>query len=199
MVTWRDRIKGLIKERELSMKSLSLKAGLSESAVRDAVTRGRDPSIDNFVKIAEALGVSPVWLLQGDERFRLKVPTIGVATIHETWQAKPLKAASAQFDIDVAGSDVIAIRIEGDAMSPVYRDGDELLCERRTGAFVDNLVGTDCVVETEDGRRFIKVIARGSKPGCFNLRSFNPMIKDVENVRIAWAAPIVMIKRGVGR
>jgi len=94
------------------MKSLSLKAGLSESAVRDAITRGRSPSVDNFVRLAEALGVSPVWLLQGDERFRLRVPLVGVASGHETWTAKG-GDKSADFDLDLASADVICIRIEG--------------------------------------------------------------------------------------
>jgi len=56
------------------MKQLSLKAGLSESAVRDVLSRGREPGVDNFLKMAEAAGVSPSWLLQGDEGSRLNEP-----------------------------------------------------------------------------------------------------------------------------
>lgn len=177
------------------MKSLSLRAGLTESAIRDAIGRGRSPSIDNFVKMAEALGVSPVWLLQGDERFRLKIPTIGVAGDGETWIAPSGRQASSALDIDIAGSDLICVRVVGNGLSPTYRNGDELLCQRKTGAHADNLIGLDCVIETKDGRRYIKVIGKGKGPNLYDLRSLNPVLKDVENVVIAWAAPIVMVKR----
>jgi len=177
------------------MKALSLRAGLTESGIRDAIGRGRSPSIDNFVKIAEALGVSPVYLLQGDERFRLKVPIIGTASSHDMWVPSKVGKAATNFDLDVAGGDMISIRIEGDGMSPVYRDGDELVCQRRSGGNVDNLVGLDCVVETTDGRRYVKIIAKGTGMNVYNLRSFNPVVRDVENVAIAWAAPILVVKR----
>lgn len=177
------------------MKSLSLKAGLSESAVRDMLTRGRSPSVENFVSIAETLGVSPNWLLQGDERFRLSIPSIGASASGETWVAKPSKTGNAQFDLDVANADMISLRIEDDSMSPIYRAGDELFCRRIAGTYFDNLVGADCVVETIDGKRFIKILAKGNKPSHYTLRSFNPTVKDIENVRLTWAAPIIMIKR----
>lgn len=195
--TWQQRLKDVLRENRLSMKALSLKAGLSESAVRDAVNRGREPSVENFIKMAEAAGVSPGYLLQGDERFRLHIPLIGFTTKGEDWA--PLeqnKKPAATTEFALKEHDIVAIEVRGDGMSPVYRDGDQLFCQRRTGSYVDNLVGLDCVLRTTAGDHHIKILAKGTRPGTFNLRSYNPVFKDIENVPIEWAAPIIWIKRG---
>lgn len=176
------------------MKAVSLRAGLSESGLRDVLSRGVSPSIDTFVRISETLGVSPIWLLQGDEQFRLNVPVAGVIRDADVWH--PAGGELSRFDLDAATQELICIRVEGDGMSPVYRRGDEIFCSRHSGTYIDNFIGLDCVVQTADGQRLIRILARGSKPGLFNLRSFNPLVKDVENVAIAWAAPVQMIKRG---
>lgn len=181
------------------MKRLSLKAGLSESAVRDAVNRGRAPSVDTFVKLATAAGVSPSVLLQGDERFHLKIPLVGVATGAEAWtpfEETPDRRARDTVDFELGDTDILAIEIRGNAMSPVYRDRDQLFCHRRTGSYVDNLVGLDCVLRTADGDNLVKILAKGSKPGLFNLKSYNPLARELENIALEWAAPIVWIRRG---
>lgn len=80
-------------------------------------------------------------------------------------------------------------------MAPVYREGDLLIGAKRTGKSADNLLGLDCIVVTEDGERYVKFLARGTARGAFNLRSYNPAHKDIENVRLSWAAPILWVKR----
>lgn len=176
------------------MKALSLRAGLSESAVRDILNRGHSPNIDTLVALADALGVSPVWLLEGSEKPRLKIPAVGIASSDEVWAPADAKS-SAIFDVVGPGQDLVSVRVEGNGLSPTYRHGDELLCRRHSGGFIDNLIGLDCLLMTADGERYIKILARGSSPGLFNLRSFNPLVRDIENVAVAWAAPVLMVKR----
>jgi len=58
-------------------------------------------------------------------------------------------------------------------------------------------VGQDCVVRMRAGDGYIKHLLDGARPGTFTLRSVsNPIAKDIKNVPIDWAAPIVWIKRG---
>lgn len=200
MDPWRKRLKELIEERpDLSMKRLSLDAGLSESAVRDIVNRGSTPTVDTFCAIAKAAGVSPAWLLQGDERFHAKIPLLGIASGGEGWTPLEGPAARRAHDVvefDMSNVDTFAIEVRGDSMSPVYRNHDQLFCRRHVGAGVDNLIGSDCVVRTAGGDNYIKILARGSRLGVYNLRSYNPVFQDVENVQLEWAAPIVWIRRG---
>jgi len=179
------------------MKSLSRAAGLSESAVRDVLNRGSDPTVDTFLAIAAAAGVSPGWLLHGDERFRIAVPLVGHASGGEGWTPFPEPATARDtVQFELGDHDVIAIEVRGDSMAPVYRNRDRLFCQRRRAAFADNLIGQDCVLRTADGECYIKILQKGSHRGRFNLRSYNPVFKDVENVVLDWAAPISWIRRG---
>lgn len=183
-----------MEEAGFSMKRLSLKAGRGESFVRDLVNRDRTPSIENLKAIADALGVSPNWLLSGDDQLRLKVPVVGFASAGEGWTPfDDAQLGAVEFELDAP--EYIAIEVRGDSMSPVFRDGDTLFCRRRLGAHVDNYIGLECVLRTSNAEHFVKILTRGGKPGTFNLRSYNPHFRDIEDVTLEWAAPIVWIKR----
>lgn len=67
MEDWRDRLRAKLKENELSMRALSLKAGQSPDYIKIMLQKRSEPSFSNFLKIAEALGVSAIWLWQGIE------------------------------------------------------------------------------------------------------------------------------------
>lgn len=191
---WRKRLKGLIDETPgLNMKALSRKAGLSDSYVHDVMVRGFKPTIENFVAIADAAGVSAAWLLQGDQESTIKIPLVGVGT-GEKWAAVQGKAPTIEFDLK--GFDLIQLEVRGNELAPIYRDQDILIGQRHAGRFLQNLVGTDCIICTTKGVGYVKILRKGSRPGVFNLRSFNSAAEDLENVAIEWAAPITWIKRG---
>lgn len=190
---WRKRLQQVIDESEgLSMKALSLRAGLGPGAVHDVLKRGMTPSVENFIAIAEAAGVEPGWLLRGDDRFAIQIPLIGKVS-GEKW-VQDAKADSIGFDLDDPAP--IGFEVQDASMAPVYRRGDMLVCHRRAGKYVENLIGTDCVVKTVTGEGYVKILQRGSRIGRYNLRSYNPLFNDIEDVVLEWAAPIAWIKRG---
>jgi hypothetical protein len=77
-------------------------------------------------------------------------------------------------------------------MWPRYDPGDVILCWRE-GADVESLLGFEAAVRTDDGRRYLKRILRGSERGSYDLESHNsPLIRDV---RIVWAASIAAVVR----
>ena len=55
--TWKSRLEILMREKGFNMKSLSLKAGLGETYVRDILKRGREPGVEKMRALAEVLGV----------------------------------------------------------------------------------------------------------------------------------------------
>lgn len=192
---WRARLKKLIDDTPgLTMKGLPLKAGLNASTVQAIISKGASPSIDNFIAICRAAGVRPSSLLDGDDE-ALSVPVVGHLSAGETWV--PL-ATEESVDFELAGHDTIGVEVRDDAMSPVYRPGDVLICRRQYGPHVDNLIGQDCVVRTAKGEHFIKILKRGTRPGRWTLKSYDPRADDIENVAISWVAPVVWIKRGQG-
>lgn len=194
-VTWRDRLRLIIDgPPKLDMKAISLKAGLGATFVRDILEKGRTPSIDNFIAMCGAIGASPLTLLYGDDAPRLTVPIVGVISANENWTQVP-EARLDPIEVALSGEDLIGIEVRGDSMSPVYRDGDRLLCQRQYGRFIDNLVGLDCAVLTSDGKGYVKILKRGTRPGRYNLKSYNPHVDDIENQLIEWAAPIKWIRR----
>lgn len=60
---WMTRIREQMAQKGYSMRSLSEAAGLNQTYIRDILERQRTPTIDKFTRVAEALGVSPSYLL----------------------------------------------------------------------------------------------------------------------------------------
>ena len=193
--TWRQRLQKIIDETPgLTMKGIALKAGLSASTLHNILKRGATPSVDHFLEICRVVGVGPAELLTGISEPRLQIPIVGIVDADERWS--PVDPGGRGVGFDVGSHDTIGIEVRGDAMAPVYRDGDFLVCYRQFGPHADNCIGLDCVVRTAAGDHFVKILKRGTRPNRFNLKSYNPVADDIEDVAIAWAAPVAWIKRG---
>jgi transcriptional regulator with XRE-family HTH domain len=198
---WRKRLVDTIEAIKASggpdMKGLSKKAKLSAGYVSAVLKQGRTPSVDNFLKIAQACGVEPGWLLFGDGHFRVEFPVIGRAQEEEAWQ--PIDGdhvGKVAFAPGFAAVDMVVIEVLGDGHAPAYRDGDMLFCARQAGRGLHTIVGRDCVVRTRGGEYLIKQALERQRPGTFTLRSVsNPTARDLRNVALEWAAPIVWIRR----
>ncbi|WP_370677072.1 S24 family peptidase [Pleomorphomonas sp. PLEO] len=55
--TWKSRLELLMRQKGFNMKSLSLKAELGETYVRDILKRSRDPGVEKMRALADVLGV----------------------------------------------------------------------------------------------------------------------------------------------
>jgi hypothetical protein len=67
------------------------------------------------------------------------------------------------------------------------------LCSRRRGVEIQQCIGKDCVVKTDQGEGYVKKLTNGAASGSFTLVSYNA--PPIENVRLLWAAPIIWVKR----
>lgn len=83
--------------------------------------------------------------------------------------------------------DMIAFRVHGDSMLPVYKDGHLIIVYRDQKKPLESFYGEEAAVRTADGRRFIKTIIRGPD-GTVNLLSWNA--KAIEGVRLEWIGEI---------
>ena len=88
------------------------------------------------------------------------------------------------------GRGIVGVEVEGDSMLPVYRDGDVLFYTREALGVPTEAAGTICVCEDEDGDAWVKYIKRGSDPAEFHLISLNPLVDNMFDVRLKWAAPV---------
>lgn len=89
--------------------------------------------------------------------------------------------------------ELIALRIRGDSMLPVYRDGDAILVWREQRRPTDSFVGEEAAVKTSAGRRFLKEIQQGARRASFDLHSHNAKL--IKGVNIEWVGEIYIIVR----
>jgi hypothetical protein len=195
-----DAVGGIKASGGPDMTALSKKAKLSGGYIHAILKQGRTPSVDNFLKIAKACGAEPGWLLLGNDRSRIQFPVIGRTQQVGVWQ--PInrdKIEKVAFEPGAVLVDPVVIEVFGDSNAPTYRDRDLLFCSRHTGPDLHKIIlGRDCVMRTRTGECLIKRALKGQEAGTFTLRSVsNPITKDLKNVSLEWAAPIVWIRRGL--
>jgi transcriptional regulator with XRE-family HTH domain len=193
---WRAQVRKLVGPgKRLDYKTVSERMGMSAGWLSDTLNDKSNPKVSVFIKLAEALGVPPAYLLGDENAAGLTLPIFGVVSGGEGWtpadQSGPIDYAT----FAIHGEDIIVLDVRGDSMSPVYRNGDQLFCQQRFGAGIHNLMGQDCVIETTDGERFVKILEKGSQRNLYRLKSYNPYFKDIEDVGLKWAAPVIWIRR----
>lgn len=192
---FKARLKYVIDERRLNKKGLSLAAGLGETGVRDIFKLKKAPRIDTVMRLAEQLGMSIGELVEGDRPPQRRIPIIGCASAGEGWSYFEGDGPIDELVLTIDAGDAIAIDVKGSSMEPVYRNGDVLIGTKRSGQDSRHLIGTDCIIETMLGKRYIKFVAKGSMRGRYNLKSYNPAHDDIRDVQINWAAPISLVVR----
>lgn len=89
---------------------------------------------------------------------------------------------------------IVAVEVEGDSMEPIYSAGDLLFYSRTShdGAPLDEVVGYRCVVEDENGMGWVKQVKLGTQKGLFNLIALNPEASNMHDVRLKWAARVLL-------
>lgn len=199
MSDWAIRLERKRKERGWSKAELARRADVDRLLLyRYLAGEVDNPRGDNLKKLARAVGVEEIWLRHGAGAESLEIPVVGYTAAGESWMLFDGEAPDPHetVSLSVSGADPIAIEVRGSSNSPVYRDGDRLICSRLSGIDLDRVIGKDCVICTDTGERLLKQVHRGNTPHTFRLRSYNPDYGDRDNVRLAWAAPVVWIRRG---
>ncbi|MBA3446139.1 MAG: helix-turn-helix transcriptional regulator [Pseudaminobacter sp.] len=202
-------IDALAMRYSLSASGLAKRAGLDSTAFNKSKRlssdgRPRWPSTESLAKIIEATNSSLDEFLElvdgkSDKRDRplpvqsSSVPLLGFAQAGAGGFFDDAGFPVGQgFDLIElparAGENSYALKVQGDSMLPLYRDGDVLIVE--PGARINK--GDRVVVKTGAGEVMAKVLARQSPDG-IELRSINPDHPDriIAKGEIEWLARIV--------
>ncbi|MBX9587878.1 MAG: hypothetical protein K2X43_01145 [Hyphomonadaceae bacterium] len=180
-------------EQNLNPTTLSRKAKLGQTAVRDLLEKQGQPRLKTMRALAMALGVTVSELADGDGTLHQKVLVIGQTSDRDSWTPKAEKVEEIELRLDAG--EPVAVRVRGNQYSPIYKDGDLLIGSKRTPSEAQHLIGSDCIILTDDGHHLLRYLARGSGRGRFTLRPHDPSEEELRDVKLSWVAPIQIIRR----
>lgn len=188
------RLKKLSEDSERGIKGWSLRAGLNETAVRDAIETG-NPTYRTIVALARERGMNPAELAFGTSMPKTEIKVMGIVSAGDGWTNPDSADNGDVIEFAMDDGSMFAIEIRGDSMFPVYRDGDYLICRRKSAYDIRNCIGLDCAIRTKSGDGYIKRLLQGSRAGRFDLQSYNISYDYLRDVDVEWAAPVQWVKR----
>lgn len=150
-------------------------------------------------RYAKFFQVRPEWLLWGDgvpSEGEFDVPVLGY--VGAGAEITPVDDHAMGAGLDAVErppglrAGAVAAAVRGQSQYPAYRDGDVIVWDEDPSR-PEDVLGEECVVKLSDGRMFVKVLARGSRPGFFTLLSYNA--EPILDQEVEWAAPIRWIAR----
>ena len=153
---------------------------------------------DVAASYARAFRVSLPWLLtgEGDPNSNRVVPVMGLVGAGgeiETSGEQPPPDGLYQIELPIPiPDDAIAFEVRGDSMWPRYDAGDVVVCWKFSEA-PEDMIGHEAVVLTDDGRRFLKRLLRGSAQNVYDLESHNA--PPMRGIRVRWAAKVNTVVR----
>jgi len=175
-------IDSLARREGLSASALARRAGLDATALNPSKRFGpgqrpRWPSTESLTRILEATGLSLAGFaaLAGDApRPRTSLPLLGLAQAGENGffddAGLPTGDGWDQTDLPQPRDSLLALRINGDSMTPLYREGDRIIVDREA---TDVRKGDRVVVRTTGGETLAKVLTAISAAS-ITLGSINP-------------------------
>jgi hypothetical protein len=158
MTDWRDKLRDQMTKKGFNMKSLSKKAGLGDTYVRDLLMRNRDPRLKMAIKICDVLEVplqtvfGSMWdgvIDEADEDEPLPVPFldgfISVGRFDASFSMGPgslipddpeplgywvFESQWLRALSAVAPDHLAVVKVDGDSMLPTLLGGDLVLVDR---------------------------------------------------------------------
>jgi hypothetical protein len=155
-------------------------------------TRNLTP--EHALKIARYHKVAPGWVMFGDGKpsGMGEIPLLGKIGAGQEMMVFETPGNEDPIPTDISVPGATAFEADGDSMMPLARHGDFVIVGPATED-ISSLIGEECGVLLEDGRRFFKVIERGSKAGRYNLVSHNAAT--IRDVQIHSAGPLIAVRR----
>lgn len=199
-------IDALARREGLSASGLARRAGLDATAFNPskrfgpgAPARPRWPSTESLTRILDVAGLSLgdfARLAEAPPRPEI-IPMLGLAQAGEAGffddAGLPTGEGWDQTQLPQARDSLLSLRITGDSMAPVYREGDRIIVDREAG---EVRRGDRVVVRTHDGETLAKeVSALGADT--VTLASINPAYppRDVALRDVLWMGRILWVSQ----
>ena len=176
-----------MERKGIKAKPLSLAAGLGPTAVRDLLDPDSgDVRLGTLFKLAVPLQSSIEDLIGSD-----LVPLTGRVGAGGTIIFDELDQNDLVPRPPSITGPLEALEVVGDSMFPKYTSGDVIYIQRNHDGVLPIYVGEFCAIRLISGESYLKLLAKGSRPGVFTLRSLNA--PDIEDVEVEWATPVLFV------
>lgn len=177
-----NRLNKLRKKKGLTLEGLAQKVGTTKMQIQ-RLEKGTRRLSDHWIyRLAAALEVSPAQLLESE------VPVVGKIgaggsiifdAVHDYGTAP--RPGDAFYDL-------VGLEVEGDSMLPKFDPGDVVYIRPEPIGVDMSALGRYCACRLTSGETLLKILARGSAPDRFNLRSLNAA--EMEDQELEWATPV---------
>jgi repressor LexA len=182
----RTRLQELMDDRNIKRKPLAKAAGLGETAIRDLFNSERnDVRVGTLVRLANYFEISVDDLIEERE-----LPVSGKVGAGGSIIFEPEDDPDGPMVQRPPGASgkILALEVIGNSMFPKYEDGDVIYVRKDVDGILPAAIGDYCAIRTSDGGTYLKILAKGSRPGLYTLRSLNA--PDMEDQEVVWAAPV---------
>lgn len=177
-----NRLKILRKRRGYTQERLAALLNTGRSTIVK-LERGERPLNERWLeRLANQLGVAPVEILGDDVPIVGKIGAGGSIVFEDIGIGETIPRPP-----ETSGP-LVGLEVAGESMLPKYDPGDVVFISRQTDGVDPADIGSYCAVRLRTGETYLKILARGSQPGRFTLRSFNA--SDMEDVEVEWATPV---------
>lgn len=193
---FKSRLKALGK----SQRGLAQHLGLDAARITEILNNKRRVSYDEAVDMAEFFETDLDQIVARlgktyHSPSRKPIPAVGYVGAGEVIFAMDDHERGAGLEeIDLLPGDPedrFAVVVRGDSMAPRFKDGEYIGYSRARGLDTERCYGLECVVQTRDGRKLVKVVERGRRRGTFNLVSVNDSVPTERDVELEWVAPVI--------
>ncbi|MHA1523558.1 MAG: helix-turn-helix domain-containing protein [Alphaproteobacteria bacterium] len=184
----RTSIRQIRKRRGMTLKELALRVGTTPQTVQRLETANMTVSTDWLERIAQALDVRPIDLLEGGGS--QEISFLGLV---DTGGRLVANRADEQYSLDIAARDPVAVSLTC-KLGP-YDKGDTLIGSRYFGEDWVRAIDRDCIASLKDGQIWICRIVASDKPNAVTVVPLEQNMSAISGVQLDWAAPIIMAVR----
>lgn len=187
-----NRLRELRKKAGLTLQEVAEGAGTSNPMIGMLERGERKLTVEWLERIAPVLGVKPSDILSDLKKDNL-VPVVGIVGAGEVMFSVDDNQTLDEvvFPFKSEFPNTVAVRVKGESMLPVYRNGDLIFYDDKKFTDYEGYVGTDCIVRLLDGRTYLKELQRSN--GAYWLHSYNGA--PILNIKIDWVAKVRWIQR----